>query len=357
MKTIRIFTMAVCVLLYNVNLLYAGGDEVKKTINKEYAYNDNTHLIIKNKFGKVDVKDWDQNLVTIEVIITVDHPNREKAEQILKCINVEFEERGNIIQATTKFDDKVDNIFHKNEERNMTIDYNVYVPRNIQLDVSNKYGDIYLSQLSGLLSIDIAYGNLKADKLLREDNDPMSNIGVAYGSANIGESKWLKLNIKYSKLQMDETEAVVLLTRYSGIKMGKASSVVTDSKYDSYELGDISNIACDASYSNFKISSVKKKMILESQYSDIKIGYMPKDFKVVNIDSRYGKVNIGIDNAASYKISGEAHYGKISYPENGKVSCVDQSNTFTVLGYVGNNQDAEAVVKINTSYCSVKLTE
>ena len=357
MKTIYSILIITSILYVNSYSIYAGGDEVSKTLNKEYAYNDNVQLFIKNKFGKVDVKDWGQDKISIEVIITVEYPDREKAEDILECIDVEFKEDKDEIYATTVFKDKMDNILRKNDNRDLTVNYNIYVPEKIKLNVSNKYGNIYLSKLSGLLDIDIAYGNLKADKLLRDKNEPLSKFGIAYGSATISESKWLKVNLKYSKLYMDVTEAIVVLSKYSIVKIGQASSIVTDSKYDTYELGDISNIVCNTSYSNYKISSVAKKMVLESGYSDVKIGYMPDDFKVINIDSRYGKVSIGVDIKASYKISGEAHYGKISYPQTGKVSHVDQSNTQTVLGYVGQNEDTEAVVKINASYCSVKLND
>ena len=133
-----------CILFINSNLIYAGGDEVSKTLNKEYSYNENTHLFIKNKFGKVDVKDWDQKTISIEVVIKVEYPDREKAEEILECINVEFKEENNDIYATTVLNSKMDNILRKSENRDFTINYNVYVPSQIQLSVSNKFGDIYI---------------------------------------------------------------------------------------------------------------------------------------------------------------------------------------------------------------------
>ena len=45
--------------------------ELHKTLQKEFTVSNNSVFVLMNKYGKVDVQNWDQNKVAIEVVITV----------------------------------------------------------------------------------------------------------------------------------------------------------------------------------------------------------------------------------------------------------------------------------------------
>ena len=85
---------------------FAAGEEFSKNLHKDYDADANTLLVIQNKFGDVDVNNWDKNKISIDVIITVDHKNEEKAKELIDLIDVKFSQNGNTIEAITEIDEK-----------------------------------------------------------------------------------------------------------------------------------------------------------------------------------------------------------------------------------------------------------
>ena len=80
--------------------------EVVKDFHEEYDANSQTELMLQNKYGNIDIKDWDQDRISIDVKVRVEHPNQEKAQRLLDQIQVNFSSSGNRIEVITEFDPK-----------------------------------------------------------------------------------------------------------------------------------------------------------------------------------------------------------------------------------------------------------
>ncbi|MBA7588613.1 hypothetical protein ES708_30677 [subsurface metagenome] len=173
---------------------YTIQDEFTKKYHEEFDTNENTELIIQNKYGEVDIKDWDKNLIEIDVVITVEHPDKERAERILSMFSVEFSQEGNTIKAITKINEK----FHK----------------------------------------------------------PLSKLTLGYGKAIIEEVNWLKTDIKYSKMEIEKSKALVIVSKYSKIYVNEGSSIVAESKYDTYDIGHVTNFVCESGYTNYEFFQI-----------------------------------------------------------------------------------------------------
>src|ERR1035437_9926798 len=105
MKKIFIYVIFAGLFLCNAKV-NAAKEDFTKNIQKEFNADNNTSLEINNKFGKINIIDWDKPTIQINVKITVNHNNKEKAEQLLDMINVEFSDQGNVIKALTQINDK-----------------------------------------------------------------------------------------------------------------------------------------------------------------------------------------------------------------------------------------------------------
>ena len=111
-------------------------NEVTKEYHESYSADNSTKLVIENKYGNIDIKDWDQNQVKIDVIVTVKHSNSDKAARILDNIEVTIKESGSEIKAVTSIDDKFGN-FGNNTE--ISVDFSVQMPSDININIANKY--------------------------------------------------------------------------------------------------------------------------------------------------------------------------------------------------------------------------
>ena len=105
MKTLK-SKFLLSLLLIAVVSLTANASEVSKKLNHEFKIDENSSLTIQNKYGKVDVQNWNEKKVAIDVEIVIEHPDKEKAERLLEYLDVNFSTTGNEHKAITKIDDK-----------------------------------------------------------------------------------------------------------------------------------------------------------------------------------------------------------------------------------------------------------
>jgi hypothetical protein len=274
---------------------------------------------------------------------------------MLEDINVEFSTSGNTVEVETVIEERFS---RSNRERNdgFEINYSIQMPKDIDLELSNKYGHAFLDELSGHAQLDVKYGKLTVNKLYRGRQKPLNTVSLAYASgSSIAECNWLKANIKYSSLDIDKAKAFVGYTSYMKLSIDEASSVVIEGKYDSYNLGKLSNLVVKSNYSGISADELTKKLEADTRYSSCNIEYMPPTFESINVESSYGGYKIGLDREASYELDGEASYAKISYHESGRVSRIQESNSLKVSGRVGPDENSPATVKVRTRYASVRL--
>ena len=353
---LKSLTAQITMQLLLILLVRAQDNDFVKNYNKVYDVKDDTRLEILSKYGNVDIRDWNKNTISIDVEVKANTSNENKAENILDNIDVVFSEIGNRIKAETSIG-KMRRTFSLwgSDKRRFEINYVVKMPKNIPLNLLNKYGDVFISELSSTSNIEVRYGNLKANSIIHSEDKPLTQIILAYSNGTIEECKWSKFNIKYSKIQINKSKALVMVSKYSKVFIDEGTSVVSESKYDTYRIGNIQNFLTTTAYSNFKFNEISKKMQVESKYSDFKVEKMPSDFDKIRIESKYGSFKIGVDSKASYKIDGYAKYAKIHYPVNTKVSLEKDNNETRVNGLVGNNENTSSTVNIKTSYGNVKL--
>ncbi len=336
----------------------AESEEFSKNLHKDYDANENTLLVIQNKFGDVDINNWDKNKISIDVTITVDHKNEEKAKELIDYIEVEFNQTGNTIEAITKIDEKFSkwNTFTFNDnQKEFSIDYKVNIPKNIKLDLLNKYGSVFINEVAGHTKISVKYGNLKINKLTRENTKPLNEIYLGYSNGTIENCKWLNLNIKYSEIKIRECRALIAVTKYSDLYVDNASSIVCESKYDDYRLGKIGNFVTSSAYTDFEIDEIYKMLEFDNRYGSISVDYVPVNFEKITIENEYGNVDIGIDPNASYNLKGYAKYANIDYAHEGRVSRIKESTSLEVEGLVGTDNSTKSFVEIETKYGSVEL--
>ena len=355
-STLKRYLMGIILSLLAISVMSAKDGEFTKKYNKEYEVRKGTQLQIEHKYGSIDIKNWDKKLISIEVVITVKTSNEEKARKLIDQINIEFSESGNVISAKTSFDNDFSKFFRGSGDKLVDIFYSVYMPKDIPLSLFNKYGNVFINELTSTSNIEIKYGNLKANRIIHNDEKPLTQITLAYSNASIQQCAWVKFDIKYSKVEMDASKALVFLSRYSKVFITRGSSLVTESKYDQYRLGKFTNLVATAGYSNFKAEEISSKIMMETKYTDLNVDIVPAGFESIKIKTEYGNYNVIIDPGASYKLEGYAKYARINYPDNARVNRFNENNELKVEGRVGTNQNTSSKVTINSRYGNVRLT-
>lgn len=338
--------------------LSLSAQEISKEFHKEFTAGTKT-LEISNRYGDVLIESWDKDQIVIDVKVTVEMSNKEKAQKFLDLIDVQFSEGPNLITAKTIIDDKF-NFTGWGDNRRFSIDYTVKMPVGTDLTLANKYGNTDIDELHGLINLDIKYGNITAGKLTRGNVKPLNNLSIAYGKGTIEEVGWLNLTERYvGSMEIEKSQAILLDSKYSKLALGQTSSMVGESKYDNIRIDNITNLDLENGYTEVNIGELTKKLIYNGSYGSFSIESIPDGFESINLETRYMGVRLGIDESASYKLDARVSYGGLKYNEENfkNQKRIIENNSHEVSGTVGDNENTSSKVYIVSSYGTVKLNQ
>jgi hypothetical protein len=345
------FSAILLILIMGFGFNSFASDEYEKEIIEVFSATKGTELKISNKYGDVDIHNWDKDSVSVKVVITIETTSEEKAKLLFTNIDINMDKIGDIIKAETRMSTKF------KTGKKFSIDYKIFMPEYIKLDVVNKFGNIFIQSTKEKANINLSYGNLKAEKLLYPEEKPVSTINLAYAKASIEECNRTKLTLKYSKMNIGTSKALIVVSRYSKLHLDNNETVFADSKYDAFNIVNTDVFRVNmGQYSDFRVENVNKALELTLKYGNCKIDNVSKDFESIKVDNQYVASRIAIEDGASYSLEAETKYCGINYPDNAQIiqKIVDNSETYLKV-IVGNSTDPKGKVKINSQYGNVSL--
>jgi hypothetical protein len=118
---------------------------VEKKINRDFNIQSNGRLNIDNKYGDLDIAIGESNKIKFDITIKVTTGGQKKAQEMLDNISVNFSEGTNrvnaetIIQSTSSWMS-----WFQTGTQEIEINYQVLVPKDVYIQLQNKYGSIFL---------------------------------------------------------------------------------------------------------------------------------------------------------------------------------------------------------------------
>jgi hypothetical protein len=297
--------------------------------------------------------------LTIEVNVKVNVRDKERGAAILDMVKIEISQEGDVVKAETQIEDDFSRMFRgfNMGDGGLEINYSVHMPKTVPLDLSNKYGNVFVDELTGTSTLDIKYGKLTANKIIHDSKEPLSKVYLAYSNGcSIQETRWLALDIKYSNINIAESKALAIMSKYSKIYVTNGSSIVSESKYDTYEIGKLNNLISTAGYGHFTIKELSGKLQLDTKYTDVIVDRVSSGFESIKVINSYGTYKLGIDPGTSYKLDGYGKYCEIIYPQTvTRISRFDENSEMKLNGVVGGNTNPAAEVSVNSHYGNIRL--
>jgi hypothetical protein len=281
--------------------------EKSKIIKKEYNVNANAKVAINNRYGNLNITTWDKNLVEIEVTITVKGDDLDRVEDRLASIDVDFESSPSLIYAKTRFEkeQKSWSLWKRNYNISYQINYKIKMPKTNAVDLDNDYGSIYLSDLSGKANINCDYGKIYVGELSANNN----NINLDYcATSTIAFMKSGNINVDYSKITIEESEKLKVNGDYSTLKFDKVGDINFNADYGSITIDEATNVNGNADYVSMRFGTIKKNLIINSEYGAISIKRLVKGFERVEIDGQYAGIKIGVDSDAVFEFELDLQY-------------------------------------------------
>lgn len=347
--------------------------EFSRNIAREFSTTADGTTALYNKYGKVNVKTWQNNTVKIDVSIVVNANNQRDADRIFSRINVNFSNAVGYVKAETVIADQNKggswdwNWSGGGCQEDFKINYEVWMPIGNQLDLKNKYGDAYVAALNGKLLAEIKYGNLRTETV---SND--CELFLSYGKANINRANNLRGQISYGEVFLPDSRDIELDTKYSDLNFDRANNVRLESKYDDIALGTVAELRLQTKYSELKATSARAAYIT-AQYTDAEIasvsetldadltygGMVVKNlnrgFQSATLNGKYADFELNAERGGAFRFELEGSYTDIDTPSGATIKRRDEQGSWTsVKGHVGD-ENAKGLVKAKLSYGELEM--
>ncbi len=318
---------------------------ITKVLSKQYAISADAKVTLKNSFGSIHCTTWDKNEITIEVVITVDTKSQEKADKVFEHIDITISGNENAVTARTRL---AKGFRFKGK---FSIDYTVHMPGTINLDLSNKFGDVIIGERMGKSKIHVEYGHASIGKLNHGDN----LLEVEFGSLRVGSVKGAVVNIEFSKLNLEYAGSIRLNSQYSDLSLEEV--IVLEGSVEGGEifLGDAIVLTLKTEFVNFVIETLKEKLYVDGAFGNFEIKSVSPGFESITIINEYGNYIIPIGASTSYTIDVESHFGGVQLPE-GKAefsTYISSGSDLVIQGTIGENPTG--IVKIRSEFGNISL--
>lgn len=353
MKQTKLFRFSLIILCILSIHTFANeqNTEREKKIIKNYSVSTNDKLNIENEYGQVVVNTWDKNEVNVEVTVKSNASTDAKNQEMLESVNVSETRAGGSIYLKT--------LIHsgnfKTSKSSLKVNYSINVPAWMNMNLVNKFGNVYLPSLTGALQLKVTYGNIKAEKLLGNSE---KRIEVSFGAADIDEVENLNIESKYSKLTIDKINKAEIQNSFGKTIIQEANSLRVSQRYGDLELRKVNTLIATIEFSNVDLDFIGKSADLNLKYSgNAELGTISSSVELLKVNASFSTVYMKFDETANLDFDAHLKFGDLKlnnrYMKDYVKSAKDNTNNYDYKGKIGNGSGGNLM--ITTSYTTVYL--
>ncbi|MEM6963812.1 MAG: hypothetical protein AAF573_03535 [Bacteroidota bacterium] len=332
--------------------------EVKKsTFISPYGLVDLT-----NTKGTIDVRTWDKKEVRIEVLITVNARNETDADNVFERIRILFNSHGKKVTAKTEIQEmpKWSWNYVRSE---YTVDYTVYMPKTCNLNLFNKFGDAFISEISGTATLSVQHGNIRLNTVERQLKLDLkygnctvarannSEINMIHGNIRLKKANDINLYTSYSKVNVDEADFITCRTLNDTYVIGLVKEFNNRGKYDNIKITKANNIVVVSKFSDFNINEIQRSANFEMTNGSVVIKEVAQGFSDVLMIGEQTDFQIEVEKGTNYKMNATSRHANLKFPKTyNVVSKDDQGSEQKVEFYVGKKVNPYSYIKAKVKY-------
>ncbi len=341
-------------LAFTTKLCLANSDyEERKQVNKTYQVNPSTSVSFTNSFGRLHINTWDKNELQVNIEVIARSSNQERAKEMLDRIRIEISDASPSSSISFR---TVISEMKSSGNNSFEINYTVSMPSNNPLYVKNSFGDAYIGDYKGQLTINESYGNLKAEDLEGESTIDLSFGG---GTSSIGSMKSGELKVGYSSIDVGLIGKADVNAQFSNIDISKAVDMVLTAKYGEVGLGEVNSLDATVNFASFDLDKLEKKLILDIEYGGrTAIRHVGPEISLIDIECSFGPVIVDLPAGLNAGIRVSVEFGNLKMNhDHVDFNRIHEGNTSKEYeGKIGNGSSAVNVT-IQSKYGDVTVNQ
>jgi hypothetical protein len=355
MKTMK-YIFSVAFLIVGLCAV-AQSTRMEKHYDRSFVAKPGGRLDITNKYGEVIIRAAQGDSVRIVVHVESVGKTMELVQKSMDRVDVMFRAVGDMVTVSTivnkgsgmlkeilsEVDDYSKSVFGSN---GLKVNYEVWLPENFNLNLENKFGNIYLADLHGRVSIDLAHGDLKANKLKGD-----VSIKHSFGKTNIDYVSNGLISLRGVDCTIRTADKLKIESSTSNLELGMIKSLQLNSRNDKIYIADVTEILGDGTFSDLNVDLLAASAHLNFNYGDIFFSRIKPDFKSMTINSKSADVNLVLDQSSYILTNILANEEKMIVPNSMLVlsKTIDATTgRISLSGFVGPTQKRQSQLTINS---------
>jgi hypothetical protein len=234
------------------------------------------------------------------------------------------------------------------------VDYIVYIPVDVPMELVNKYGNVYMTDHQGTLKLDLSNGDFKAGSLSGE-----SNIMLEFGNITVNSIQKGRLDLGYAEMVLKQAGTIHISGRSSKCWITAADALDLDSRRDKFYIDTLRSLTGECNFSMVQISLLDRSGVLRTNFGDIKINGTAAGLTGINLNSAFTDVLLCLPQTMTYALV--ADYKKTTFTLPMGVTGIqsklldEKTQQYQVSGTIGSGTTPTANLLLNAEGGSITI--
>jgi hypothetical protein len=328
-------------------------EEKQKVIKATYKVNPTDLLSISNKYGNVNFTNHDKNEVLVNITILAWGKSDKDAQKILDRITIDQSNDSESITFETQIEESKGGYSSSNKE-GFEINYEVKIPKSLNIDVENKFGSVTIGDLNGKFNLDLKHGNFNGHNL----TGMRHLLSVQFGNLSINEVASADVEIAHGSLNIDKSSTDLKVeSKHSNVRIDEANVLQIEAKHGNVRIGTVSKITGENAFGQIEIRKVIKSAILQLKHGSCQLEQIAKGFEKIEVENAHGSIELRFDSDAKFQFEASTSHGSIrnSIPNTTVQRKEDDNNKQVLEGKT--NGGGSGKVRVTNQHGSIRLEE
>jgi hypothetical protein len=350
--------------LFSVALPFGADAQYEEILNQYFSFaaDENTKLMVSNKYGNITCETWDKDSIGVSVKISCVSKKRESLNRIMNSVKIDQINFGNTIELETAFVDNASLIksylgkldpFNTNE---LNIEYLLNFPDGIEMDLINEFGNISIEQSTSDIDIELEYGDLRLESMTGD-----LNLDLKSGRLIGRQLKRANIDARNCDIKLKSIDKAILDMSHCDTKIDKIDFARIELSGGELNLEEVNTLSGTvSSNADLNIELLNADLEVKLKNSSILIEEFDEEVSKVIIDEISSIVDLNISNFA-FSLEADVEESKFSVPKSitniDRVIHDERKQARTIKFNYGDNGASQSKLKLTGLRGSIILIE
>ncbi|MEZ5073010.1 MAG: hypothetical protein R2751_19205 [Bacteroidales bacterium] len=355
--------LSLCVWLVLSAGLQAQSHTDKRQVSRSFSVDRASTLEVQNKYGQVELLNWDRDSVRVEVEITLSESSASKLRKLRDDLHIDFTGTQSYIIAKTRIESESGRIASElrsvghalqGSNKRMEINYTIHLPAYMDVVIQNKFGDVYVEDIQGQSDIRLSNGALKADRL-----QGASHIELSFANGMIGVLGSSTLHLGYADLSVGEVEQLDLDSRSSKLKADRAGVVKIASRRDELDFASVEYLYGTGDFTQVRVHDFLRECDVYLKYGNLTLDRVDPAFARIYVESSFTDIKLWFEAGTAFDFDILHHDKAILHLPASQVQARENPNGkehWQTLGHMGEGASSGTVKIDALEKCFINLS-